>query len=131
MTRVSTLARLCSDIFIALRRCLLQPLSADVTFDSISSTLSSSSSLSAAFADTSQPSLSLPAPFQPTADFGRKKMILTLHGYIKTAQQRTIIHHSTVIGTMAVDGWAVTFGTARRGLGGLRSHPVPSSLQEM
>jgi len=24
-----------------------------------------------------------------------------------------------VIGTLAVDGWAVTFGTARRGLGGL------------
>jgi len=24
----------------------------------------------------------------------------------------------TVIGTLAVDGWAVTFGTARRGLGG-------------
>jgi len=23
-----------------------------------------------------------------------------------------------VIGTLAVDGWAVTFGTARRGLGG-------------
>ena len=26
---------------------------------------------------------------------------------------------NTVIGTLAVDGWAVTFGTARRGLGGL------------
>ena len=26
---------------------------------------------------------------------------------------------STVIGTLAVDRWAVTFGTARRGLGGL------------
>jgi len=25
-----------------------------------------------------------------------------------------------VIGTLAVDGWAVTFGTARRDLGGLR-----------
>jgi len=25
-----------------------------------------------------------------------------------------------VIGTLAVDGWAVTFGTARRGLGGLQ-----------
>ena len=24
---------------------------------------------------------------------------------------------NTVIGTLAVDGWAVTFGTARRGLG--------------
>ena len=26
---------------------------------------------------------------------------------------------NTVIGTLAVDGWTVTFGTARRGLGGL------------
>jgi len=25
-----------------------------------------------------------------------------------------------VIGTLAVDGWAVTFGTTRRGLGGVR-----------
>jgi len=30
-----------------------------------------------------------------------------------------------------VYGWAVTFGTARRGLGGLRSRPVPSSLYQM
>jgi len=29
------------------------------------------------------------------------------------------LHSNTVIGTLAVDGWAVTFGTARRGLGGL------------
>jgi len=50
---------------------------------------------------------------------------LTFNGHVKTAQQRTIIAHSyTVIGTMAVDGWAVTFGTARRGLGGLRPRPV-------
>ena len=28
-------------------------------------------------------------------------------------------------GTLAVDGWAVTFGTARRGLGGLRAPPRP------
>jgi len=33
----------------------------------------------------------------------------------------------TVIGTLAVDGWAVTFGTARRGLGGAAARPVPSS----
>jgi len=29
------------------------------------------------------------------------------------------LHSSTVIGTLAVDGWAVTFGTAKRRLGGL------------
>jgi len=38
---------------------------------------------------------------------------------------------NTVIGTLAVDGWAVTFDTASRGLGGLRPHPVPSSLYQM
>ena len=29
------------------------------------------------------------------------------------------LYSNTLIGTLAVDGWAVTFGTARRGLGGL------------
>jgi len=33
---------------------------------------------------------------------------------------------NTVVGTLAVDEWAVTFGTVRRGLGGLRPRPVPS-----
>ena len=37
----------------------------------------------------------------------------------------------TVIGTLAVDGWVVTFGTARRDLGGLRPGQVPSSLYQM
>jgi len=41
------------------------------------------------------------------------------------------LYINTVIGTLAVDGWAVTFGTARRGLGGLRPCPVPSSLYQM
>jgi len=41
------------------------------------------------------------------------------------------LYSNTVISTLAVDGWAVTFGTARRGLGGLRPHPVPSSLYQM
>jgi len=40
--------------------------------------------------------------------------MLTLNRHIKTTKQ------ATVIGTLAVDGWAVTFGAARRGLGGLR-----------
>ena len=34
------------------------------------------------------------------------------------------LYSNTVIGTLAVDGWAVTFGTARRGLG-------PSSVYQM
>jgi len=42
-----------------------------------------------------------------------------------------LLYTSTVIGTLAVDGWAVTFGTARRGLGGLGPRPVPSSLYQM
>ena len=37
----------------------------------------------------------------------------------------------TVIGTLAVDGWIVTFGTAKRDLGGLRLSLVPSSLYQM
>jgi len=41
------------------------------------------------------------------------------------------LYRNMVIGTLAVDGWAVTFGTARRGLGELRPHPVPSLLYQM
>ena len=32
-----------------------------------------------------------------------------------------------MIGTLAVDWWSVTFGTARRGLGGAAARPVSSS----
>ena len=39
------------------------------------------------------------------------------------------LYSNTVIVTLAVDGWIVTFGTARRGLGGGR--PGPSSLYQM
>ena len=41
------------------------------------------------------------------------------------------IYRSTVIGTLAIDGWAVTFGTAKRGLGRLgpaQSHPSTASV---
>ena len=37
----------------------------------------------------------------------------------------------TVIGTLAVDEWVVTFDTARKGLGGLRLYPISSSLYQM
>ena len=40
------------------------------------------------------------------------------------------LYSNTVIGTLAVDERAVTFGTAMRGLDGLWS-PVPSSLYQM
>ena len=36
-----------------------------------------------------------------------------------------------MIGTLAVDGWAVTFGTARRGLGGAAARLGPSSLYQI
>jgi len=55
--------------------------------------------------------------------------VCSLYGHIKTAEQRT--YSNTVIATLAVDGWAVTFGTARRGLGGLGPRPVPSLLYQM
>ena len=48
-------------------------------------------------------------------------------------QSNGSLYSNTVIGTLAVDGWTVTFGrhTARRGKGGLRPRPVPSSLYQM
>ena len=39
--------------------------------------------------------------------------------------------HHYEVGTLAVDGWAVTFGTARRGLGGAAARPGPSLLSQM
>jgi len=41
------------------------------------------------------------------------------------------LYSNTAIGTLAVDGWAVTFAMARRGLGGLGPRPVTSSLYQM
>ena len=40
-------------------------------------------------------------------------------------------YSNTVIGTLAVDGCAVTFGTARMGLGGAAARPDRSSLYQM
>ena len=37
-------------------------------------------------------------------------------------------YSNTVIGTLAVDEWAVTFGTASRGMGGAAARLGPSSL---
>jgi len=36
-----------------------------------------------------------------------------------------LVYNNTVIRTLAVDGWAVTFGTAKRGLCGLRPAQAP------
>ena len=46
-------------------------------------------------------------------------------------QSSGLLYSNMVIGTLAVDGWAVTLGTARRGLGALGPRPVPSSLYQM
>ena len=40
-------------------------------------------------------------------------------------------YSNTVIGTLVVDGWAATFGTARRGLGAAAARPGPSSLYQV
>jgi len=37
-------------------------------------------------------------------------------------QNKVQLYSNTVIGTLTVDGWAVTFGTARRGMGKLWPH---------
>ena len=50
-------------------------------------------------------------------DDGDYKLINPLIARLKP-QSNGPSYGNTVIGTLAVDGWAVTFGTARRGLGG-------------
>jgi len=40
-------------------------------------------------------------------------------------------YSNTVIATLAIDGWAGTFGTARRGLGRSAARPGPSLLYQM
>ena len=39
-----------------------------------------------------------------------------------------VLYSEYEVGTLAVGRWAVTFGTARRGLGGAAARPGPSSL---
>jgi len=40
-------------------------------------------------------------------------------------QRNGPLYTNTIIGTLAVDGWAVTFGTVSRGLGRLRPRHSP------
>jgi len=40
-------------------------------------------------------------------------------------------YSNTVIGTLTVNGWAVTVETVRRGLGGATARPCPSSLYQL
>jgi len=48
-----------------------------------------------------------------------------------SSSYRLLLYSNTVIGTLAVDGWAFTFSTARTGLGELWPRPVQSSLYQM
>ena len=60
---------------------------------------------------------------------------LSINPLIPTLKQQSNGHgplySNTVIGTLAVDGWAVTFGTASRELGGAAARPGPYSLNIM
>jgi len=55
--------------------------------------------------------------------------VLTLYGHMKL-QSNGPLYSNMVIGTLAVDGWAVTFDS-EEGLGGMRPRPVPSLLYQM
>jgi len=46
-------------------------------------------------------------------------------------QNNGLLYSSTIVGTLAVDGWDVTFGTARRGVSGAAARSGPSSLYQM
>jgi len=47
---------------------------------------------------------------------------------VQTAKVATYCHIKIYkVGTLSVDGWVVTFGTARRGLSGAVARPGPSS----
>ena len=56
---------------------------------------------------------------------------LTLYTGTLKPQSNGSLYNNTVTYILAVDGWVVTFGTARRGMGGLGSRPGPSSLCQM
>jgi len=63
----------------------------------------------------------------------RQRVVDVVNPLIPTLKQQSngSLYSNTVIGILAVNGWAVTFGTARRGVGGLRPRPRPSSLYQM
>jgi len=47
------------------------------------------------------------------------------------SQSNGPLYSNTMIGTLAAGGWAVIFGTARRGLGEAGARSGPSSLYQM
>jgi len=60
-------------------------------------------------------------------EYVRKRSHYLFNPLIATSkpQSNGPLYSITVIGTLAVDGWAVTFGTARKGLGGGCNPPSP------
>jgi len=62
-----------------------------------------------------------------------RRVTITFNPLIATLKPQNNLpsYSNTVIGTLAVDGLAVTFGTARRGQGGDAARPVPSLLYQM
>jgi len=46
-------------------------------------------------------------------------------------QSNGLLHSNTVTSTLAIDGWPVTFGTARRELSGATAYSCSSSLYQM
>jgi len=65
-----------------------------------------------------------------SANLGYTNGIIIIIIIIKT-EQLHVQQYGDWYTTLAVDGWAVTFGTAMRGRGGLRPRPIPSSLYRM
>jgi len=60
-----------------------------------------------------------------------KKLLACLLLFTLKPHSNGPLYNNKVISTLAVDGWDVTFGTARRGLGLLQTRPIPSSLYQM
>jgi len=56
---------------------------------------------------------------------------LTLDGYTKIGHRNVPLYCNTVIGTLDVDGSAVTYGTAERRMGGLCPRPLTSLMYQM
>jgi len=70
---------------------------------------------------------SMPPPVYVTLTFDRLTLKLVCESHLRWG---TFLPNlgNTVIRTLAVDGWAVTFGAARRGMGGLQPTEAPPNV---
>ena len=50
---------------------------------------------------------------------------------LQSTQAVTLSQYQHEVGTLAVDRWAVTYGTVRRGVGRAAARPGPSLLYQM